>query len=120
MTKRERFEVIGRVFEGLEIAERDEVLEMVAKEIAAIDNKNAKAKEKAAEKRAEGDELQARILGMMGEEPMTTNYIFASLGHEGLTPAKVVARMKNLVKNETVAKAAVKVEGRKLMAYTLA
>ena len=120
MTKREKFELIGRVFEGMEIEERDEVLEFIEKEIAAIDAKNAKAKERAAEKRAEGDELQGRILALMGEEPMTINDIVAALGDEGLTPAKVVARMKNLVKNETVAKAAVKVEGRKLMAYTLA
>ena len=121
MTKREKFELVANLVNGAAVEfDREEMLEWCGKEIAALDAKNEKAKERAAEKRAAGDELQARIYALMGEEPMTINDIVAALGDEDLTPARVVARMKNLVKAEEVAKTAVKVEGRKLVGYTRA
>ena len=73
MTKREKFEVIGKVFGELENANKDEILEFVNKEIAALDAKSAKASKKAAEKRVAGNELGLKIRDVVfaANEPMT-------------------------------------------------
>lgn len=117
MTKREIYDVIGTVFESMEHEHRDEVLEMIAKEKAALDRKNEKAKERAAEKRVAGDELRGRIEAVIGDEPITVNEIIDALNEEGLTPAKVTARTRQLINAGIVGKETVKVDGRKLIAY---
>lgn len=118
MTNREKFDVIGKVFEGYEDAEiRDEILEFVEKQIAALDAKNAKAKERAAIKRANGDALRGAIEDLLTDEPKTVKDIIDELEDNTLTPAKVVARMTQLVKADKAIKENVKVEGRKLVAY---
>ena len=118
MTKREKFEVIGKVFAGLDIEVKDEIVEFVQNEIAALDAKNEKAKIRAAAKRAEGDELRAIIKGVLTDEPKTINDIIAEVGDENLTPAKVVARLTQL-KGE-IRKEVHNIEGRKLTTYALA
>lgn len=120
MTKREVYEVIGNVFANIEVEGKEDVLEMIEKEKAALDRKNAKAKERAAEKRAEGDALRNVIEGMLTDEPMTVNDIIAEINDDTLTPAKVVARMTQLVKAEKAVKETVKIEGRKLIGYVKA
>jgi len=120
MTKRETLEVIGSVFEGLDIESREDVLAYVAKETAALNHKNEMAAKRAAEKRAKGDELRATIEGLLSDEPKTVNDILAEIGDESLTPSKVVARVSQLVKAEKAAKETVKIDGRKLVAYTIA
>ena len=123
MTNREKFDVIGQVFANVADVDadvRDEILEFVEKQVAALDSKNAKAKARAAEKRAEGDELRGILAGMLTDEPKTVNDILAEVGDENLTPAKVVARMTQLVKAGQAAKETIKVEGRKLVGYTVA
>ena len=120
MTNREKFDVIAEVFATVDRADRDEILEFVEKEKAALDRKNAKAKAKAAEKRAAGDELRARIEAVIGEEPITVNGIIEALGDSDLTPAKVTARTKQLFAAGLIVKEPIKVEGRKLMGYTRA
>lgn len=120
MTKREAYEVIGSVFSGIEHESKDEVLALCEKEIAALDHKNEMAKKRAAEKRAQGDALRATIESLLSDEPKTVNDIVAELGDETVTPAKVIARMTQLVKAEKAAKENIKVDGRKLVAYTVA
>ena len=120
MTKREAYEVIGSVFESIENEYKEDVLALCAKEIAALDHKNEMAKKRAAEKRAQGDALRATIEGLLTDEPKTVNDIVAELGDESITPAKVIARMTQLVKAEKANKETVKADGRKLVAYTLA
>lgn len=117
MTKRNLYEVIGTVFEGIDHENKDEVLELVRKEIAAMDHKNEMAKKRTAAKKAEGDALRDTIEGILTDEPKTVNDIIAELGDETLTPAKVVARMTQLVKVDKAVKETVKVEGRKLVGY---
>ena len=125
MTKREMYEVIANVFEngvaGIEAEVATEVVAFTEKEIAALDRKNAKAKERAAERRAASDELTEAIFAVLGETPMTVNDILAALDGENLTPAKIVARATKLVKAERVVKVEVKtVDGRKLVGYAVA
>ena len=117
MTTREMYEVIGNVFAAGNDENRDEVLAFIEKQVAAIDRKNAKAKERAAEKRADGDALRGAIEGLLTDAPKTVNDILDELGDDTLTPAKVVARMTQLVKAEKAAKETVKIEGRKLVGY---
>ena len=122
MTKREMYDVIESVFSTV-AADKEgaaDILTMVAKERAALDRKNEKAKERAAEKRAAGDELRARIEAVIGEEPITVNGIIEALGDADLTPAKVTARTKQLFAAGLIVKEPIKVENRKLMAYTRA
>jgi len=120
MTNREKFDVIAEVFATVDRAERDEILEFVKAQKEALDRKNTAAKKRAAEKRAAGDELRARIEAVIGEEPITVNGIIDALGEEGLTPAKVTARTKQLYAAGLIEKTPIKLEGRKLMAYTKA
>ena len=120
MTKREMYEVIESVFSASENEHRDDVLAMVAKEKAALDRKSESAKKRAAEKRAAGDELRARIEGVISDEPITVNGIIEALGDEDLTPAKVTARTRQLFAAGLIEKQTVKVDGRKLTAYVLA
>ena len=124
MTKKEKFDVIANVFataiEGIDDEVRAEILSFCDTEVAALDRRNAKAKETAAKKHAEGDALKDTIEGMLGEEPITVNDILDRLGDETLTPAKIVARMTQLVKVGKANKTNVKIDGRKLVGYVLA
>lgn len=126
MTKREKFERVMNFVAGTEVSfsdeERAEMLEWCDKEIAALNAKNEKAKQRAAEKRAAGDELRERVYAAIGDaaEPITVNGILEAMGDSTLTPAKVTARTRQLVAAGAVEKQMVKVDGRKLTAYTLA
>ena len=117
MTKREMYDVIAEVFATVDREDKEDVLEMVKKEVAALDRKAATARKKASEKKAAGDELRERISAVIGEEPITVEGILDALGEEGLTPAKVTARTKQLVDLGVVEKKTVKIGDRKLMGY---
>ena len=74
ITKRERYESIKALVEAVGPVEGIDTEGIVAfcdKEIAALATRAEKAKEKAAEKRAEGDELQAAVLAALTDEPAT-------------------------------------------------
>ena len=124
MTKREKFEFIGKVFAGdvtvdMDEAMKAEIVEFCETELAAIDKKNEKARERAAAKKEEGDALTERVFEVIAAatEPKTVNDILAALDDETLTPSKIVARLTRLVKAERVNRETIKVEGRKLKAY---
>lgn len=120
MTKREMYDVIATVFAATDREDREEIMAFVEKEKAALDRKNEKAKERAAEKRAAGDALKARIEKILNDEPITVNGIIVALGDEDLTPAKITARTRQLVAEGIALKEQVKIDNRKLMAYTRA
>ena len=122
MTNKEKFEVIGNVFATADVDAEvaTEIVEFCNAQIAALERRNAKAKENSAKKHAEGDALKDTIQAMLGDEPLTVNDILERLDDETLTPAKIVARMGQLVKAGVAAKQTVKVEGRKLVGYTVA
>lgn len=99
-----------------------EWIDLCDAEINAIANKAAKAKVRAAEKKAEGDELRAAILGVLTDEPQTPEAIVALLieDFDDITRAKVISRVGALIKNGQAARVQVDVDGRKSTAYTLA
>lgn len=121
VTKRENFEAIIAV---LNEAGREDLAKVVAHEIELLDNKAAKAKAKAAEKKTEGDALRNAIQAVLTDELATIKEITDKVEGEDITSAKVQFRLNALVNAGIARKEQVTVgEGeskRKLMSYCLA
>ena len=96
----------------------DDIFDYVETTIAQLAQKAAKAKERAAEKKAEGDALRDLVQGALTDEYQTIADIAAQIDVEGVTPAKVTARLTQLVKAGLANKEQMKLEdGRKVMGY---
>ena len=134
ITKREMFEAIKGLAESgaLHMADFNEaisdeaVVNFCANEIALLDKKAVKAKERAATKKAEGDELTEAVrAAMSAEEFEPIADIAARIEGEDVTVAKVQYRLTQLVKNGEAEKEQITVPGgegqkaRKIMAYKL-
>ena len=122
VTKRENFEAIIAV---LNEAGREDLAAVIAHEIELLDNKAAKAKAKAAEKKTEGDALTAAVAAALTDEFCTIADVTAKVEFDGeVSTAKVQYRLNQLVNNGKAVKEQVTVgEGdskRKLMAYAIA
>ena len=83
-------------------------------------NKATKAKERAAAKKAQGDELRAEVQAILTEEFQSAQAITDAIGKEDVTKAKVIARLKQLVDTGVAVKEEVKIGDKKQMAYKLA
>ena len=94
MTKKEMFEMIK-----VALADQASVVDFCNKEIAALDRKAAKAKERAAEKKAEGDELTAVIESVLTDELTTIADITAKIEGPDVTVHRVSYRLSQLAKN---------------------
>jgi hypothetical protein len=121
ITKRDNFTSIVEVLEN---AGRTDLADVVRHEIDLLDAKASKAKERAATKKAEADELMVLVQDALTSELTTIANITAGIEYEGISPAKVQARLNKLVANEVAVKEQISVgegkEKRKLMAYKLA
>lgn len=85
---------------------------------AQITKKNERARERAAEKRAEGDGLTTAIRGVITDTMQSADEITASIAIEGVTKNKVVARLGQMVRAGEIVKEQFKAEdGRRLMGY---
>ena len=108
------------------MADNADIVAFCDKEIAAIDHKADKARERAAIKAQEPDTLMDAVLGVLTDEPMTVGDILGVVGIEGATAGKVANRASRLVKDGKAVKTTVTITGedggkaRKLVAYTLA
>lgn len=121
MVKINAFEIMKEIVEAANTDVKDELIEILDKEIASLENKAAKAKERAAQKAAEGDELRAKVLSYVSDEPKTAADIADEIDDEEITKGKVTARLTQLVKAGEVEKVEVKPEkGAKKTAYVLA
>ena len=112
-----KIEVLGIIKEAM--ADNEVVVAYCDNEIAHLEAKAAKAKERAAEKRAAGDELYAAVIGCVGTDPVTADAVLAMLEGDDLTVAKVRARLSQGVANGVLAKESIKVDGKAKMHYTL-
>ena len=118
VTKKEMFEMIKAA-----LAENKDVVDFCDKEIASLDRKAAKAKERAAEKKAEGDELTAVVESVLTNELTTIADITAKIDGPDVTVHKVSYRLGQLAKNGKAVKAEISVGGgdgvkaRRVMAY---
>lgn len=128
VTKRERYESIKALVEAVGAVEgidTDGIVAFCDKEIATLDTRAEKAKERAAEKRAEGDELQAAVLAAMTDELASRQEITDRIEGEDVTLAKVGYRLTALVKQGLAVKEEIAVTGedgksKKVAAYRLA
>lgn len=120
MTKAMWFEEIKAVVETSDYERKDEAVEFIDKQLELIASKAEKARERAAKTKAEGDELREAVRAVLTDEFQTIDDIVAQVAEEGVTKAKVTARLTQLVKAEMAEKDQIKADdGRKVMAYRL-
>lgn len=120
ITKREMFEAIKglaesgalHMFDFNENISDEAVAEFCANEIDLLDKKTAKAKERAAAKRAEGDELTEQIYDVLSsDEFMTIPEIVKALGDEDVSAQKASYRLRTLMSENRAEKTEVSVPG---------
>ena len=126
-TKSDKLADIKAILAQVETADYDvpTLIEFVDGEIAALARKAAKAKEKAAEKKTERDELCEAVYAVLTTEPQTRDQVFEQIEGEDVSLAKVGARLTKLVAAGDVVKtevASTSASGKKStkMAYALA
>jgi hypothetical protein len=122
-TKVTKAVIFARVIERC--GDDEEIVACMENELALIEKKNVKAKERNAKKRAIGDELQATVLSTINADPQTRDDILPTVieisKDESLTVGKIQAKLNNLVEAGQIAKCKVKTEdGKQKTAYTLA
>lgn len=116
ITKREKYVAL---IEFLKTVEANEMfVELCEGEIVAIDKKAAKAKERAAEKKAETDELYDKVETVVrsADGAVSINDIVLAIG-EDATAAKVVNRLKKMVDAGLVEKATATEDKRRINVY---
>lgn len=116
MTKSEVLELIKET-----CADNETIVAYCDNELALIAKKAVKAKERAAAKRVEGDELRDCIEDLLTTEPQTAEDLLAQIEDESgeLTKAKITSRVSQLVRLGRATKVEVAVDGKKRMHYTL-
>lgn len=121
ITKKVYFEMLKDIVAATDTADKDNLLAFIDTNIAQLDAKAAKAKEKAAEKKVEGDELREKIAACLTSEPKDIATILDEVGDEELTRAKVTARLAQLINLGTATKEVTKTaDGKKATVYKLA
>ena len=128
ITKREMFVAIKETFETGSCKFDAEVVKAFCdKEIAALDAKAVKAKERAAAKKAEADVLMGQVQDALTDEFQVIADIAAAVAevNPDATVSKVQYRLSKLVENQIAEKSQVTLEktetskARKVMAYRL-
>lgn len=101
-TKKEYYTMLRDIVRGDDNSEitnsQYELIEFIDKQIEAIETKAEKAKEKAAEKKANGDELREVVQSVLTNEYQTIDTIASQIKGEDITKAKITARLTSLVK----------------------
>lgn len=127
MTKREMFELIKGIVAGEDVdVDVSTVTEFCDKEIAALDTKAAKARERAAAKRAEGDALKELVADALTEKLQTIADITVKVTETDAdaTAGKVGYRLRALENEGVAVKEKVKIKSetgtREVVAYRLA
>ena len=110
MTKMEKFQAIEDILSTVDGDNIDMLIEFVQAEQAALANKAAKAKAKAAEKKTEIDDLGNAVLGVLNGTPKTRDEVFALVEDfsNDVSVAKVGARLTKLVDAGLIVKSEVK------------
>ena len=101
-------------------AKRADLVAFIDKQLAELEKRKVDAAKRAEKKKAESDELTEEIFDLLGEELTTVDEVVVALDNEEITRAKVTSRLGKLVKEGRVVKEAVKVDGKKRMAYRVA
>jgi hypothetical protein len=120
MTKKDWFDVIRDIVEDSESDQKDGAIEFIDKQVELLAAKAAKAQERAAAKKVEGDDLRAAVLAVITAEAQTVDEIVAQIEDPDATRQKVVARLTQLVKAGEIEKDMAKVDGKKVTTYKIA
>ena len=121
MTKRDYFEMIKGIVEESNVENKNELNYFLDAQIESINNKAEKAKERAAAKKADGDELRETVKSVLTNDFQTAEEITAKINDEEISKAKVIARLTQLVKLGEAVKESTKTEDNKSkMTYKLA
>lgn len=126
MTKITEREIYNSILDGT--FDVDVLVEFATKKLAQLDHRNEKAKERAAAKRAEDDELTEKVFALVSDEPQTRDDITNALIADGIevTVGKVGYRLSALVADGRINKEEVTIPGgegeksKRVMVYTIA
>ena len=119
VTKVEKLDMIIEIVNASDSEDKVMLVEQLETIKTQEINKAAKAKERAAAKKAEGDELRAEVQAILTDEFQSAQAITDAIGKEDVTKAKVIARLKQLVDTGVAVKEEVKIDDKKCMAYRL-
>jgi hypothetical protein len=101
-------------------ARREELVEFIDKQVEALEKRKVAAAARAEKKKAESDALTEEIFERIGDELITVDEIVVTFDEEEeVSRAKVTARLGKLVNAGRIEKEAVRVDGKKRMAYRL-
>lgn len=104
--------IIGVMHTGEIKYDPNDVIAFCEHEIELLDKKTAKAKERAAAKRAEGDELTEQIYNVLyDDEFITIPEIVKALGDESVSAQKASYRLRSLVEANRAEKTEITVAG---------
>ena len=121
LTKKDMFLQIRDILETKDIEDKEGLIEFVDNQIASLEKKAVKAKEKAAEKRAVGDELKDLVKSLLTNDYQTINDLLEQIDGADVTRAKVQARVTALVKDGYAEKTDLKTEeGKTVKGYRIA
>lgn len=102
------------------LADNADIVAFCDRELASIASKAAKAKERAAAKKDETDDLYDAVVAALSDEPITIADMTAKFDDEDVTRSKVQYRLVKAVKNGVATKVEATVDGKKAAAYVLA
>ena len=110
ITKAQKYEMIEDILNTVDGDNIDMLIEFVQNEHAALTRKAAKAKETAAAKKTELDDLAVAVLNALSDDPMSREQVFDAVADFGdeISVAKVGARLTKLVAAGKVVKSEVK------------
>ena len=128
LTKKQMFEGLIAYFHGEDVEiENEAFIEFCQDQIADLDKKAAKAKERAAAKKAESDELTDLVYSVLTDEYQTIADITVVVAETvpDVSASKVTARLTKLFNTGVIEKEQISVEDsegkkRKCMGYRLA
>ena len=128
LTKKQMFEGLIAYFHGEDVEiENEDFVEFCQDQIADLDKKAAKAKERAAAKKAESDELTDLVYSVLTDEYQTIADITVVVAETvpDVSASKVTARLTKLFNTGSIEKEQISVEDsegkkRKCMGYRLA
>lgn len=95
----------------------EDIVEYANTTIEQLAAKATKAKERAAEKKAEGDALKKAVAEVLTDEYQTLDAIFEQIEGEDITKAKITARLTQLVKTGEAHKTDLKIDGKVRKGY---
>lgn len=117
---------VDRGEDGIYEITNDEIIEFAENEIALLDKRGEKAKERAAKKKTEADPIKEAVLAILAnaEDFMTANDVKDQIEDEDITKSKISNRLTQLFNAGIVEKAEVSVvkeDGKKgkRMAYKI-